>query len=255
MIKNKYAVITGGSDGIGLAIAKTFVENGINLILIARNEDRLEQVRKELSVYGREVHVFAIDLSILSSIKEVSEKILSVIPNVDILVNNAGVGRFVPFSETNEDILDMHINLNVKATYFLTQYLLESLMQAKGNVINISSYFSHRMLSGRDSTAYSLTKGAIDSFTKSLAFEIGKKGVRVNAIAPGSIQTPQLNHNLEKLTPSEQERFREMIRVIYPMGKIGEAEDVAQAALFLASEQAKWITGTILSVDGGLTTN
>lgn len=255
MLKDKYAVITGGSDGIGLAIAKIFAKNGANIVLIARNEEKLEQVKHELSLYEVEVYTFAADLGVLSSVKTISEKIIKALPHVDVLVNNAGIGRFIPFSETNEEALDMHINLNIRATYFLTQYLLDSLVESKGNVINISSYFSHRMLSGRDSTAYSLTKGAIDSFTKSLAFEIGKKGVRVNAIAPGSIQTPQLNHNIEKLTPHEQERFKEMIQTIYPLGKIGEAEDIAQAALFLASDQAKWITGSIMAVDGGLTTN
>lgn len=255
ILKDKYAVITGGSDGIGLAIAKIFAVNGAHIVLIARNEDKLEQVKRELFAIGKEVHIFAADLGVLSSVKTVSEKILKAIPHVDILVNNAGIGRFIPFSETSEEALDMHLNLNIRATYFLTQYLLESLIDTKGNIINISSYFSHRMLSGRDSTAYSLTKGAIDSFTKSLAFEIGKKGVRVNAIAPGSIQTPQLNLNIEKLSPHEQQRFKEMIQTIYPMGTIGESEDVAQAALFLASEQAKWITGSIMAVDGGLTTN
>lgn len=255
ILKDKYAVITGGSDGIGLAIARIFAENGANIVLIARNEDKLQQAKHELSAFGKEIYLFTADLGVLSSVKIVSEKILKTIPRIDILVNNAGIGRFIPFSETNDEALDMHINLNIRATYFLTQYLLESLIESRGNVINISSYFSHRMLSGRDSTAYSLTKGAIDSFTKALAFEIGKKGVRVNAIAPGSIQTPQLNLNIEKLTPHEQDRFKEMIQTIYPLGKIGEGEDIAQAALFLASEQAKWITGSIMSVDGGLTTN
>lgn len=255
ILEGKYAVITGGSDGIGLGIAKVFAENGANIVLIARNEERLEQVKQDLSVYGVRVYTFAANLGILSSVKSVSEEVLEAVPNIDILVNNAGIGRFIPFHETSEAALDLHINLNIRAPYFLTQYLLESLIESKGNVINISSYFSHRMLSGRDSTAYSLTKGAIDSFTKSLAFEIGKKGVRVNAIAPGSIETPQLNLNIERLTPHEQERFKEMVQTIYPLGKIGEADDVAKAALFLASEQAKWITGSIMSVDGGLTTS
>lgn len=111
------------------------------------------------------------------------------------------------------------------------------------------------MLIGRDSTAYSLTKGAVDSFTKSLAFEAGKKGVRVNAIAPGSIETPQMNLNLSRLNEAEQQQFKEMISKIYPMQKIGTSEDIGQAAVFLSSEMAKWITGIVLHVDGGLTTN
>lgn len=146
-------------------------------------------------------------------------------------------------------------NLNIKSMYLITKVLYSSLIGAKGNVINISSYFANRMLWGRSSTAYSLTKGAVDSFTKSLAFEAGKKGIRVNAIAPGSIETPQLIHNLQQIDEEKQMQFRNMISIIYPLQSIGEPDDIAQAALFLASDMAKWITGTVVHVDGGLTTN
>lgn len=139
--------------------------------------------------------------------------------------------------------------------YLITNALYSSLIEAKGNIINISSYFADRMLLDRSSTAYSLTKGAVDSFTKSLAFEAGKKGIRVNAIAPGSIETPQLRHNLQQMDRNKQEEFEAIISSIYPLQRIGEPEDIGQAALFLASETAKWITGTIIYVDGGLTTN
>ena len=255
MLKNKNAIITGGSDGIGLAIAEEFVKNGANVCIIARGEEKLKDVEKQLLSYGTKVYSLVGDLSNSGEIELIGQKVKALFPKIDILVNNAGIGRFIPFAEMDEKNLDMHLNLNIKAPYMLSRYLLDSLKESKGNIINISSYFSHRMLSGRSTTAYSLTKGAIDSFTKSLAFEIGKDGVRVNAIAPGSINTTQLKYNASQLTAEGLIKFEEMIQTIYPMGKIGEPEDVAQVALFLASDKAKWITGAIYAVDGGLTTN
>lgn len=255
MLKNKYAVITGGSDGIGFAIAEMCVKNGANICLIARNQERLLSAKEKLTMYGTSVSTIEGDLSDISEVKDISEKILEINPNIDILVNNAGIGRFVPYEQMDLDLFDMHINLNVRAPYFLSQYLLDSLVKNKGNIINISSYFSQRMLYGRATTAYSLTKGAIDSFTKSLAFEIGKKGVRVNAIAPGSIDTPLLRTNMSFLSDNEKERAKNLIPMIYPLGRIGSTEDIAHMAIFLASDNAKWITGAIMAVDGGLTTN
>lgn len=254
-LEYKNAVITGGSDGIGLGIAHSFAENGANLILVGREMKKLEIAKRELSKYGTDIFIISADLLQTEQIENLSDRILRHFSEVDIVVNNAGIGKFVPFSETEEPLLDLHLNLNVKAPYLLTQKLLSSLIKTKGNVINISSYFAHRMLSGRTTTAYSITKGAINSFTKSLAFEVGHLGVRVNAIAPGSVLTPQFNRNLESLSDNEQMKFHEMVKTIYPLGEIGNIDDIGKAATFLASSQADWITGTILSVDGGLTTN
>ena len=180
------------------------------------------------------------------------EQLLS---TVDILVNNAGLGKFIPFEQVDSTLYDAHFNLNVKAPYFLTQSLLPALVKSQGNVINISSYFAHRMLPNRATTVYSATKGALNSFTKALAFEVGHLGVRVNAIAPGSISTPQFNRNLQALTPEKQAAFETMVKEIYPLQHIGTPEDIAKACVFLTSDNASWITGTVLAVDGGLTTN
>lgn len=255
LLENKNAVITGGSDGIGLGIAHAFAENGANLILIGRETEKLENAKNELSEYKTEIHILPYDLSDMGKITDLSNQILTIYSKIDVLVNNAGIGKFMPFSETNLSLLDLHLNLNIKAPYLLTQQLLPSLIKNKGNVINISSYFAHRMLPGRTTTAYSISKGALDSFTKSLAFEIGHLGIRVNGIAPGSILTPQFNRNLQSLPNDKQATFNEMVKNIYPLGKIGSAEDIGKASVFLASNQADWITGTVLAVDGGLTTN
>ena len=175
MLYNKNAVVTGGSDGIGLAIARKLAKNGANLILIARNNEKLKSAQEELLIFKTDVHILSVDLSDIRNLKAVAEKILQIFSRVDILINNAGIGRFVPFEKMNEKTLDLHLDLNVKSMYLLTQFLYNSLKKQKGNILNISSYFSHRMLPGRATTAYSMSKGAVDAFTKSLAFEVGKE--------------------------------------------------------------------------------
>jgi len=255
-LNNKNAVITGGSEGIGLGIAKAFAREGANLLLIGKDPEKLQRAQQELlNEFSVQVHTLSADLSKTETVTEVVKDIERLLSTVDILVNNAGLGKFVPFEQVDNTLYDAHFNLNVKAPYFLTQGLLPALVKSKGNVINISSYFAHRMLPNRATTVYSATKGALNSFTKALAFEVGHLGVRVNAIAPGSISTPQFNRNLQALTPEKQAAFETMVKEIYPLQHIGTPEDIAKACVFLASDNASWITGTLLAVDGGLTTN
>ena len=255
-LNNKNAVITGGSDGIGLGIAKAFAREGANLLLIGKDPEKLQKAQQALlNEFGVQVHTLSADLSKTETVTEVVKDIEQLLPTVDILVNNAGLGKFVPFEQVDNTLYDAHFNLNVKAPYFLTQVLLPALVKSKGNVINISSYFAHRMLPNRATTVYSATKGALNSFTKALAFEVGQLGVRVNGVAPGSISTPQFNRNLQALTPEKQAAFETMVKEIYPLQHIGTPEDIAKACVFLASDNASWITGTVLVVDGGLTTN
>ena len=255
-LNNKNAVITGGSDGIGLGIAKAFAREGANLLLIGKDPEKLQRAQQALlNEFSVQVHTLSADLSKTETVTEVVKDIEQLLPTVDILVNNAGLGKFVPFEQVDNTLYDAHFNLNVKAPYFLTQVLLPALVKSKGNVINISSYFAHRMLPNRATTVYSATKGALNSFTKALAFEVGQLGVRVNGVAPGSISTPQFNRNLQALTPEKQAAFETMVKEIYPLQHIGTPEDIAKACVFLASDNASWITGTVLVVDGGLTTN
>ena len=255
METGKKALITGGSDGIGLAIAKAFMANGYHVFITGRNESKLAAAATTLGANGGRVVTWAGDLGARGAAIALANAVKKEWPHVDVLVNNAGMGKFIPFAETTEAALDEHLNLNVKLPYFLSQQILPLLEVNKGNIINISSYFSHRMLTGRTSTAYSLTKGAVDSFTKALAFELGPQGIRVNAIAPGSVNTSIFQANMERLTTTGQQEFYEMVKNIYPLGRIGTPEDISAAVVFLASSEAQWITGSIMAVDGGLTTN
>jgi len=254
-LKGKTAVVTGGSDGIGFAVAEAFAAHGADLVMVGRDPDKLAEKARTLIPGGTHVLPVAADMSRAGAGEKIFHAVEKQGIRVDILVNNAGIGRFIPFSRTSEADFDRHFSLNIRAPYFLTQAFLGHLTAARGNVINLSSYFARRMLTDRPSTAYSATKGAVESFTKALAFELGPSGVRVNAIAPGTVATPQVAYNRSRLDDAAKDRFDAMIRSIYPLQRLGEGADVANMALFLASENAAWITGGVFPVDGGLTTN
>ena len=201
------------------------------------------------------MHTISKYLSNIELIKELVYSINDIWSTIDVLVNNDGIALFDPMEDVKLDTLDLMINLNVKAPYLLTQGLLPSIKKSKGNIINISSYFSDRMISGRASTVYSLTKGAINSLTKSLANEIGNTGVRVNAIAPGSVNTSLLKKTVNRMTNLDKEKFNKTISQIYPLDRIGQPDEIADLTMFLASENSKWMTGSIINLDGGLRTN
>lgn len=253
ILEGKRAVITGGSVGIGFAIAEAFVKHGADVLLISRDRDKLKNAASELAVYGQKVETFSFDLANLTEIPNLVREIQVLFPKVDILVNNAALGFFERIENVKVEDITRCLEVNVQSPYLLTQQLLPLLKVSKGNIINISSYFSHKMIHGRFSSLYSMTKGAIDSFTKALASELGECGVRVNGIAPGSVRTPLFNSAMDKMEVSEQQKFMNRIKTLYPLQRIGEPEDLGGAAVFLASDQASWVTGSIISVDGGLT--
>ena len=251
----KKAVITGGSDGIGLAIAKSFVLNGADVLVIARNQDRLRKAELELSDSGTRVETLSCDLSTVDSITKYADQILSIFPDIHILVNNAAVAMFTPFDQVDRQELDYQINLNVKAVFLLTQCLLPSLKMNKASIINVSSFHAQRVLPVLSSSAFSMTKGAINSFTRDLAYEMGPHGVRVNAIAPGNVYTSKVKAYIESIPEQGKEQFLKLIKMLYPIGHIGEPMDMGGIAVYLASDQANWVTGSIINIDGGLTTN
>ncbi|MCG8383747.1 MAG: SDR family oxidoreductase [Gammaproteobacteria bacterium] len=255
MLGNKLAVVTGASEGIGFGIAEAFIHNDAEVIIIARSELKLNAAKSKLGQNGGVINILKGDLTMPSEVMRLGKEIREQWPAIDILVNNAGIADFKPFPNCNERDLDQHIDLNFKAPFLLSQILLPSLKRQQGNIINISSYFASRMLAGRPSSIYSSTKGAIESWTKALAFELGSMKIRVNSIAPGTIDTPMMQRNLASLSDIDRSNFLKNIQSLYPLGKVGGIEDVAQTAVFLASDKAKWITGANIAVDGGLTTH
>jgi NAD(P)-dependent dehydrogenase (short-subunit alcohol dehydrogenase family) len=255
-LAGRKVVITGASEGIGFSIASAFAKNGADLWLVARDKVKLEAACEKLASYNVNVYFTSADLSEIESPEKLLAEISSTWKSVDVLVNNVGVARFTQFLDVTTTELDSQLNLNVRVPYLLTQKLLPKLIQTQGSIINISSYFAQRMIPARPSTAYSLSKGAINAFTKALACELGPFGVRVNAIAPGTVRTPLFESNItNRLSVEERNKFDELVKKIYPLGRIGEPQDLDGIAVYLASDAAKWVTGSIFNIDGGLTTN
>jgi NAD(P)-dependent dehydrogenase (short-subunit alcohol dehydrogenase family) len=174
---------------------------------------------------------------------------------LDVLVNNAGTGIFKPFGSITREEYERVMGLNVTVPFFLTQALVP-LMRAPGaSVINISSYFARKMLPGRPASVYSISKGALDSFTRAAAMELAAQGIRVNAIAPGTVDTELRRRTIANLPQEQQAHISDLARRSYPLGRIGTPDDLAGIAVHLASDESAWTTGAVLRVDGGLTIN
>jgi NAD(P)-dependent dehydrogenase (short-subunit alcohol dehydrogenase family) len=247
-LSGKRALVTGGSDGIGLAISEAFLREGAELLIVGRDTGKLEAARRKLAAAGSVVTQSA-DLSTSSGIDAVVDRVNG---PLDILVNNAGVAYLVPFETVTEDQFQQSFALNVTAAFFLTQRLLPH-FGAGASVINISSYFANKMIPKRPSSLYSLSKGALNSLTKSLAFELGPRGIRVNAIAPGTVDTAMRRKSIENLPAAAQADLKAYVERSYPLGRIGQTSDLAGIAVYLASDEASWTSGGIFAIDGGYT--
>ncbi|MCP2163848.1 SDR family NAD(P)-dependent oxidoreductase [Goodfellowiella coeruleoviolacea] len=250
---DRLAVVTGGSEGIGLAIADALARDGADLVLVARNRDRLATAAEEVGRHGTAVHTVFADLSAPDAPARVAAQVGNLTDRVDTLVNNVGTAHFASLADTTVDAMNTMWHLNVQVPLLLSQQLLPALLRTRGSVINISSYWAHKMVAGRPSAAYSATRGALNSMTRALASELGPRGVRVNAVAPGAVRTPTYERSyLTSMTEENRAAHDEQIARSYPLGRLGTADDIATAVVYLAS--AQWTTGTILAVDGGLTT-
>ena len=242
----KNAVITGASRGIGEAIARTLAEGGARVALVARNTDALEKLARSLPNNPVVLHA---DLSSSDGWKPLAEAILEQLGPVDILVNNAGVSYHEPAGQMTEEALDTTLTVNVRNLILLTNALSDSLKSRKGNIVNISSVSASTGSVGQ--IAYSASKGAVNSMTRNMSIDLGRSGVRVNAVAPGVIDDGMWKTAFE--SGLDREKTMERMRRILPLeGRWGTAQDVANAVAFLASDEAGYITGQVLRVDGGI---
>lgn len=248
-LRGKRALVTGGSEGIGFAIAEAFVREGADVAIVGRDPGKLASARGQLS---EAVETISADLTTGEGIDAVVAQVAASGKPLDVLVNNAGVAYLVPFETVSEEQYRNSFALNVTAVFFLTQKLLPHLGSG-ASVINISSYFAGKMIPKRPSSLYSLSKGALNSLTKSLAFELGPRGIRVNAIAPGTIDTAMRRRSVENLPEAAQAELKAYVERSYPLGRIGKADDIAGMAVHLASDESAWTSGAVLAVDGGYT--
>lgn len=241
-LRNKTVLVTGGGSGLGFAIASEFIANASHVIIVGRDAARLKQARKLL---GKRVHCFAFDVTDVDRLPELVAWVRRTVGEVDVLVNNAGINmKKDVLHVTNRDFQEI-IQTNQTAVFALTREILRSMViRRSGSVIMISSMASRYGIP--KVIGYTASKSAVEGMTRALAVECAPFGIRVNCIAPGFIKTKMSSEALE----SDPERKRKVLART-PMGRLGEPADIAHAALFLASEQSKFVTGVILPVDGG----
>ena len=244
MLKGKVAVVTGGSRGIGRAIAEKFAENGANLAIIAtRATEETKKFIEELKEKGVDARIYTCDIKNPEEVESAAEEITADFGGVDILVNNAGITRdnILP-SLSIMDIGDV-IDVNLKGTMFVTRSFIRQFVRKKnGNIINISSVVG--LMGNKGQTNYAASKAGIIGFTKSVAKEYGRKNIRCNAVAPGFIATDMT----DKLSPEQVQEINKQIT----LGRLGSPLDVAELVLFLASDRSSYITGEVIKVDGGM---
>ncbi len=242
-LKDKVTIITGGSRGIGFATADKFLSEGAKVVITASTQDSADKAVAKLREKYPESVIDGIspDLASLSSVREAFQNVSRTYGCVEILINNAGVSESTPFMEYTEETFDKVMDLNVKGVFNATRAASECMVRSgKGVILSTSSMVS---ISGQPSGfAYPASKFAVNGLTVSLARELGPKGIRVNAVAPGIIETDMM-----KAVPKEV--IDPMIARI-PLRRMGQPEDIAHAFAFLASDEASYITGVVLSVDG-----
>ena len=243
-LQGKTALITGGTRGIGYAVAKKFAEHGARLALLAAHGgERAEAAVKELRNNGAEVVFYVCDVSDAAAVAETVTKVLADFGGVDILVNNAGITRDNLLPALTEADIDEVIDINLKGTIHMTQALIRPFMKKRsGVIINLSSVVG--MMGNKGQTNYAASKAGVIGFTKAVAKEYGRRNIRCNAIAPGYIATDMTAALSEEMTAELTKQL--------PIARLGQAEDVANLALFLASDASSYITGEVIKVDGGM---
>lgn len=243
MATEKIAIVTGGGSGIGLAIASVFVQANIRTIIVGRDEQKLQAAQARL---GALCEPFASDLSNLSTIPSLINTVVEKHGRIDILINNAGINLKKEFTEVTDEEFQRIMQTNVAAVFAISREVVKNMIDkgTKGSIINISSMASQYGLP--KVIAYSASKAAIEGMTRAMATELSPKGIRINCIAPGFIATDM---SAKALNNDPERKAKVMSRT--PMGYLGEPADIGDAALFLASDVAKYITGVVLPVDGG----
>lgn len=242
-LANQVAVVTGAGRGIGRAIALKFAAEGADIACVSRTAENSEKVAREVRALGRQAWAYAVDVADASAVAAAAEKILADAGRVDILVNNAGVTRDTLLMRMSDADWDTVLDTNLKGAFLFTKALARSFIkQRSGRIINVSSVVG--LIGNAGQCNYAASKAGLIGFTKSVAREVASRGITVNALAPGFVET-------DMTAALKEDRRGELLKQI-PLGCLGQPDDIAAAALYLASPAARYVTGQVLTVDGGM---
>ena len=242
-LANQIAVITGAGRGIGRAIALKFAAEGADIACVSRTAENAEKVAAEIRLLGRQAWAYAVDVADSAAVAAAAEKILQQTGKVDILVNNAGVTRDGLIMRMSEEDWDTVLNTNLRGAFaFIKAFSRAFLKQRSGRIINVASVIG--LIGNAGQANYAASKAGLIGLTKAVAREFASRGVTVNALAPGFIETD--------MTAGLSAELRAEVLKRIPMNRLGQADDVADAALFLAGPGARYVTGQVLTVDGGM---
>jgi len=242
-LTGKVALVTGAAQGIGRAVGLLLARNGADIVVSDINLEKAEETAKEITAIGPKAMAVKVDVSNLSDVERMVEAIIEKLAKIDILVNNAGITRDKLILRMTEEDWDAVLGVNLKGTFNCTKTVIRHMAkQRSGKIVNIASVVGEMGNAGQAN--YSASKAGVIGLTKTIAREYAQRGINVNAIAPGYIETP--------MTDALPEKAKEELKKLIPMERLGKPEDVAEAVLFLVCEESTYITGQVLNVNGGI---
>lgn len=248
---SKVAIVTGGGSGIGKEVAQRLVAEGASVLIAGRDAAKLEMAAAQIDPSGARVRTLAGDIANPATAKALVELATAAFGGVDILINNAGVFSPKPFLEVDEQEYDQFIDIILKGKFFMAQAAAKAmLLRGGGAIVQTGSLWALQAIGATPSAAYSAANAGVHALTRNLAIELASSGIRINTVAPAVVETPVYN------TFMSDEQVKQVLptfNAFHPLGRNGRPGDVAEAILFMASQEASWITGTVLPVDGGVT--